>query len=244
MSTEERRAELLGAAVAEDLQPGEQAELDALLAGDPTARAELAELRESAALMGALGGTWDEPELPAGLAGRVRATTVEAEPVPEPGELASASASGSGPAAPVARRRSWLLAAAAACVAAGVAGTLALQAVADAPVAGPPGTLGAVEEIDFRGEPAGVVVEAALVAHTWGTETVLDIDGLTVGASYAVVVVAGDGTELDSGTFLGSEVPVVCRMNAALLREEVVRVEIRDAAGGVVMAADAPPARG
>ena len=237
MSTQDRRAELLGAAAADDLQPGEQAELDALLAADPTAGAELAELRESAALLHGLGGDWEEPELPAGLAGRVATATADAEP--EAGEQPT-----SAPAVPAARRRSWLLAAAAACVAAGVAGTLAVQAVVGAPVTGPPGTLGAVEEIDFRGEPAGVVVEAALVAHTWGTETVLDIDGLTVGASYVVVVVAGDGTELDSGTFIGSEVPVVCRMNAALLREDVARVEIRDAAGGLVMAADPPPARG
>lgn len=109
------------------------------------------------------------------------------------------------------------------------------------PPAGAPGTLGAVEHVDFLGEPAGVAVDGDLVAHTWGTETLLTIDGLPVGEVYAVVVVDRDGVEHHSGTFLGSTVTIACAMNAAALREDVASVVIRDDDGGVVAAAQAPP---
>lgn len=84
------------------------------------------------------------------------------------------------------------------------------------------------------------VLAGDLVAHTWGTETVLEIAGLPAGERYAVVLVARDGDVYQSGTFLGSEVTIDCRMNAALLRPDVADVEIRDDEGVVVGVAHAP----
>ncbi|MBO0598827.1 hypothetical protein I2485_09225, partial [Nesterenkonia sp. E16_7] len=143
----------------------------------------------------------------------------------------------------------------AACVAIGVVGTLGVQTVLDsddaAPGApadglvaeeplGPPGELGAQEPVSFSDPGAGVEVDGALVAHTWGTETVLEIDGLTPGEAFTVVLVGADGEEIESGSFLGSEVPVDCRMNGAVLREDVQRLEIRDDAGQAITAAALP----
>lgn len=73
-----------------------------------------------------------------------------------------------------------------------------------------------------------------------GTEAVIDAEGLTVGATYRVVFIGGDGTEFPAGEMLGSEVAIHCRLNAAVLREDTVRVEIRDATSGVVASADLP----
>ncbi|MBO0594464.1 hypothetical protein I2487_02210 [Nesterenkonia sp. E16_10] len=137
----------------------------------------------------------------------------------------------------------------------GVVGTLGVQTVLDsddaAPGApadglvaeeplGPPGELGAQEPVSFSDPGAGVEVDGALVAHTWGTETVLEIDGLTPGEAFTVVLVGADGEEIESGSFLGSEVPVDCRMNGAVLREDVQRLEIRDDAGQAITAAALP----
>ncbi|MBE1513909.1 hypothetical protein [Nesterenkonia halotolerans] len=161
------------------------------------------------------------------------------------------------------RRRTVLLAAAS--VAIGVAATLGVQTVLDsgpadtgsdpapefvaAQPSGTPGELGVQEPVSFT-EPdlAGgdaesdpeVAVEGALVAHTWGTETVLEITGLPVGSSYSVVLVGEDGEEIESGSFLGSELPVECRMNGAVLREDVDRLEIRAEDGTALTAAELP----
>ena len=116
---------------------------------------------------------------------------------------------------------------------------MALPAIDSTPN-GPPGTLGAIEAIDLRNEPTGTTIDADVVAHTWGTEAVLDATGLEVGATYAVILVGADGTEFSAGAMLGSAVPIHCRVNAAVMREDVVRLEIRDAEAGIVAAAELP----
>ena len=109
---------------------------------------------------------------------------------------------------------------------------------------GDPGTLGAVEPVDFQGEPVGVEIDGSVVAHTWGTETLLTVNGLPSGEFYSVVVVDAAGEDVGSGTFLGSEVEINCAVNAAALREEVTSVEIRGLGGDVVASAALPRVEG
>ncbi|KUG59088.1 hypothetical protein [Nesterenkonia jeotgali] len=325
----QRRAELLGAAAADDLSPAERQELDAMCAEDPMLAQELRELREiSAALPGSL-DAWSQAQPPESLRERVIAEVTARESqrdgagrapaqpdrnaasqgaaaspaaAPQGAEHAAASPAaapqgaepddaepgfakrrdaerqhtaqhpqeqsaqptpqptrpGAHGAAASSRRRSRLRQslALAACVALGVAGTLGVQAildtdsdaqdpdeagglVAEEPL-GPPGELGSQEPVSFTDPSAGVVVDGSLIAHTWGTETVLLIDGLPVGEAFTVVLIGEDGQEIESGSFLGSEVPVDCRMNGAVLREDVQRLEIRDETGGEVTAAALP----
>lgn len=305
----QRRAELLGAAAADDLSPAERQELDAMCAEDPMLAQELRELREiSAALPGSL-DAWRQAQPPESLRERVIAEVTaresqrdgagrapaqpdrnaasqgaepdDAEPDDaEPGFAKRRDAErkqsaqhpqehpvqptpqqtrrGAHGAAAPSRSRSRLRQslALAACVALGVAGTLGVQAildtdsdaqdpdeagglVAEEPL-GPPGELGSQEPVSFTDPRAGVVVDGSLIAHTWGTETVLLIDGLPVGETFTVVLIGEDGQEIESGSFLGSEVPVDCRMNGAVLREDVARLEIRDETGGEVTAAALP----
>ncbi len=224
----DRRAELIAAALAGELTPEEGAELDALRAGDPTIDAEFAALSDVAGALPAV-GRWDDVEPSASLAARIAAIS-----------------DGGTPDAPVApirssrRMRPLLLAVgAAACIGVGVSGGLLLSAPPRA-VEGPPGTLGAVEDVAFEGAPESVEIDGALVAHTWGTETVLTVEGLDAGAAFTVVVVGEDGGEFASGTFLGSTVPIDCRLNAAVLREDVAAVAIRSIDGGQIAVAEVP----
>jgi len=224
----DRRAELVAAAASDDLNPDEARELALLRATDPSIDVEIAELR---AMIGDLGDTpWDSSEPDAALRDRVLAIG-EALPAPAP-------------VVPIARGRRWAVGLAlAACVAGGAViggGAVGLLDGDDGPRPGAPGVLGALEHIDFSGEPAGVSIDGSLVAHTWGTETILEVAGLPAGESYSVVLVGADGASVDSGTFFGSTVTIDCRMNAALDRPEVDAVEIRDMSGAVVAAAELP----
>lgn len=277
----DRRAELIAAALADDLDPGERAELDRLEAHDPTVATELAELR---GLLGWIGDTDLGPVDPRDLAVGVAPDAEAAEAadaaalrdrvlggLADPGtagttpdrEEAPATVRG-GPRAPADeaavpsgasgtsrwRTRALALAAAAGLVL-GVGGSRLVDALTDDPtleqaqeadeVTGPPGTLGAVEPLSVPGVPAGSEVEAAFVAHTWGTETLLEIDGLDMGETYEVVLIGSDGTEFESGTFIATPERVVCRMNAAVLREDVQTLEIRDVEGHLDLTVDVPP---
>ncbi|RIJ61526.1 hypothetical protein DZG02_06580, partial [Clavibacter lycopersici] len=134
-----------------------------------------------------------------------------------------------------------LIAGAAACLALGAVGGAFLATPRAEVATGPAGTLGAVEDVTFAGAPAGVDVEGDVVAHTWGTETVLSIDGLPAGDAFSVVVLDATGGEHASGTMLGSSVRIDCRLNADVLREDAASVEIRDAAGDRIAVAELPP---
>lgn len=254
-----RHEALIAAALAGDLTAAEEAELAALDAAHPDTAAERADME---ALVARLEGVdaWDEVEPSAELAARIgEVGSVEPERAPTVAPAASTPAAGwddepapavapvprpSAPASLDARRRRRrlllpLAAGAAACLAIGVGiGAAAFGDRTTPVVQGPPGTLGAVEDVDFVDAASGLSIEGALVAHTWGTETVLTIDGLPAGESFTVVVVDEDGTEHASGTMLGSDVTIDCRLNAAVLREDVAAVEIRTESGEEIAHAD------
>jgi hypothetical protein len=247
----DRRAELIAAALSGELTSEEGAELDALRAADPSVDAEFAEL---SALVGGLPAVerWEHVAPSAALAARVAAIDADAPPAATPApDLAAvteqrpdAPIPSEAPVTPIRSSRRGLrplllLVGAAACVAVGLGGGALLAAPRGA-VEGPPGTLGAIEEVDFAGAPASVEIDGALVAHTWGTETVLTVDGLAQGAAFTVVVVGEDGAEYESGAFLGSSVPIDCRLNAAVLREDVAAVAIRSLEGGQIAVAEVP----
>lgn len=225
---DDRRAELIAAAVRGELSDAETEELRLLAASDPTVEPEIAALRRTADRV-AVFDDWATDRPDEALRARILAA-VDAE-----------AAGDAPPVAPAPSRRVWWLASgAAACIAIGAVGAVTVLNVESRPPSGPPGTLGAVEHIEFAGVPSGVTLNGDLVAHTWGTETILEIAGLPAGERYEVVLVGRDGDLYDSGTFLGSEVTIDCRMNAAVLRGDVADVEIRDDVGTVVGVAHAP----
>lgn len=221
--TADRRAELIAAAASSDLSPGEAAELDALRLADSSIDVEIAELR--AAIRALDGLHWDDSAPGAGL--RDRVVAIDTAPV-----------------VTLAPRRRWIIGlGAAACILAGVGLGLGAGALAPSgagPQPGAPGALGALEHVEFEGQSSDVSIDGSLVAHTWGTETILEIDGLAAGDSYSVVLIGPGGESFDSGSFLGSSVTIDCRMNAAVERPDVDSVEIRDASGTVVAAAELP----
>jgi hypothetical protein len=255
-----RRDELLGAALADELTPQEREELDALLRDDPTARAELEGAAEAAhaldvVRLGSHGRfSWTDAEPPAGLRDRVLAaaatqlsgrSTAE-RPTPVPGPVVPLSRR-TGTTSGRRRRVHRLLAAAAAVVllVAGVGGGLGLAAWLDRPAQGPAGTLGALEPVSFTGVPAGVDVTASVVAHTWGTETVFtEISGLPVGSTYEVVLVAGNGAEVATGSFEAVAGPVNCRMTNATMRPDVRAISVRADDGTEVMRSALPEVEG
>ncbi|PPF59329.1 hypothetical protein C5C13_06195 [Clavibacter michiganensis] len=248
LEPDDRRGELIAAALADDLSPAETAELAAMRAADPTIDEEIALLGGlPSAIRGV--GAWQEAEPSDELArrvgliadGRSEAEPTAATPTTTPADRsvdldARRAHRGSRP-----RRTALLIAGAAACLAIGAAGGAFLATPRADVATGPAGTLGAVEGVSFAGAPAGVDVEGEVVAHTWGTETLLTVDGLTVGDSYSVVVVDAAGEEHPSGTMLGSAVRIDCRLNADVLRQDAASVEIRDAAGDRVAVAELPP---
>ncbi|MBM7389922.1 hypothetical protein JOE37_002916 [Clavibacter michiganensis] len=259
---DDRRGELIAAALADDLSPAESAELARMRAADPTIDEEIALL---GGLPGAIRGvgSWQRAEPSAELARRIEriadgrgeaATTADAVTPTQIGTRTDAtkSADADRPAdldahratrgtPPRRRRTALLIAGAAACLALGAVGGAFLATPRADVATGPAGTLGAVEDVTFQGAPAGVDVEGDVVAHTWGTETVLSVDGLPAGDSFSVVVVDAAGGEHPSGTMLGSAVRIDCRLNADVLRQDAASVEIRDAAGDRVAVAELPP---
>lgn len=244
------REYLVVAALAGELDETGRRDLDAACAADPSLLQELTELRELTGRLDAADLTWEEPGMPPGLPDRVRTAVHEESSGAHRAARESTARPDSPPSAPAppdiddarisSRRRrasrpvlTYLAAAAALLVVGGVIGTAVTDRL-QGPPTGPPGTLGAVEEVSFSTSPDGSVVDAALVAHTWGTETLLEVDGLPVGASFEVVLVREDGVEVSSGTFLGAEQLITCQLNAAVLREDVAELQVRDVTGAVV----------
>ncbi|MET0303719.1 MAG: hypothetical protein ABW040_06690 [Microbacteriaceae bacterium] len=242
----DRRVELIAAAAADALHASETVEFDALVTADPSVADEVVRLRADLAAVSAL-RTWrsDAPSdaLRARIAGIPDAEgasdaerAADAERAPGESRIAAVT--------PLRPRRRGILTVvgAAACLAAGAGLALGAQAALTAPPSGPPGTLGAVEHVDFAGEPDGTTVDGDLIAHTWGTETLLRIDGAAAGESFSVVVIDLEGREYDSGTFIGSTVTIVCQVNAAVLRDDVASVEIRTEGGDRIATAVVPTA--
>ncbi|WP_186307687.1 hypothetical protein [Microbacterium sp. 1.5R] len=219
---DERIEELIAASVAGELSELESGELAQLTRVHPWIADEITRLRDVAERAGRAGIDWEDPVVTAALRERVLGE-IAVEPSVEPR-----------------RRMPWgALLLGAACLTVGLGIGSALPGVLSAPPSGPPGTLGAYEPLIVT-ESAGIDVDADLVAHTWGTEAVLDLDGLTAGETYRVVFVGEDGTEFPAGEMRGSEVPIHCRLNAAVLREQTVRLEVRSEESAVIASADLP----
>lgn len=261
-----RREELIAAALAGELTAAEEREFAAACASDPTMRADLDEIRDTAELLSDAGLSWREEQPSADLGDRIMAATdaptsrsaptSRTAPVPEehdqaPTAVDTRAEESQGPPPPSGspHRSGWgpggrsllMLAASVALVLLGAVGVLGLQALtSDSPPEGPPGTLGAVESVEFERAPAGSTIEASVVAHTWGTETILTADGLPTGRTYEIVLVSRGGEEMASGTFIGSEQPVNCTVNAALLREDVAEVRIKDSDGRALTTSTLP----
>lgn len=101
--------------------------------------------------------------------------------------------------------------------------------------AGPP-----QERLTVATTETAVDAQASLVAHTWGTEVKLVLTGLDAGEEYRVTFIDRQGDRVDAGTFIGvDDRPVVCDMNAAVLRPNATRMEVASSEG-VVVAADLP----
>ncbi|GAA2076609.1 hypothetical protein GCM10009821_14910 [Aeromicrobium halocynthiae] len=221
---QDRLAELLGAAAAGELTDAETAELDAWAAADPAVARERRATLEAAALVDS--SWWRREDPPADLEDVVVAAT------------------GRGARSRARRSRVRLAVAAAALVAAGSAGTIAVDALTGGPPEGPPGTLGAYEPVTFDAPADEARVGAEVVAHTWGTEAVLEVEGLVEGASYEVIFLDDEGRRRSAGAFLGSAVPIDCRVNAAVLREDVRELVITTDDGQVVRSAELPAVTG
>lgn len=104
-----------------------------------------------------------------------------------------------------------------------------------------PGPSGPPQEVlAVATSSTAVDAQASLVAHTWGTEVKLVMTGLDAGAEYSVTFIDRDGQRVPAGTFIGvNDRPVVCDMNAAVLRPDATRLEVASA-GEVVIEADLP----
>jgi Putative zinc-finger len=159
---------------------------------------------------------------------------IDEDPVP-PGDLEESTL------APIleeihsARRRSrrfhWSgLAAAAICVVAiGLAGFVGLLEPAVA-----------LEPLSFSVAP-GMKVEGHLIEHARGTEIRLEVSGSRDGQTHRVTLVTEDEERVDSGTFIGiGERTLRGTFNAALLREDADRLEVRTAGGELVFFAKLP----
>lgn len=94
------------------------------------------------------------------------------------------------------------------------------------------------ETVAFQQAPPGVDASGRLIAHTWGTEIQLIVTGLVDGQSYRADFYSEDGTEFPGGAFIGVSGPMVCNLNAAILRPEVTLLRITTDEGEPVLEAD------
>lgn len=225
---DDRWAELAAAALAGELSAAEEVEFDELRRSDPARAEEYAHLEDLTGRLRQGDVGWVAPRDGGELFARIESSLGVPAPVPH--------------AAPRERQRRWVTpVVAAACLVGGVVIGVNGVGLFDSSVpSGPPGTLGALERIAVSDDRDGVDVSAEVVAHTWGTEAYLEATGLDVGATYELVFVGVDGAEFSAGEVLGSEVPIVCRLNAAVLRGDAVRMELRDTGEAVIAHADLP----
>src|SRR5215203_6145126 len=98
-----------------------------------------------------------------------------------------------------------------------------------------------VEPVPFSGVAPGMEVEGNLIAHAWGTEIRLVVSGLRDGQTHRVTLVSQDGERVNAGTFIGiGDKQLRCTFNAALLRKEADRLEVRTPGGEPVFFAKLP----
>lgn len=133
----------------------------------------------------------------------------------------------------VSSRRAVVIAAAAAAIGAIGGAVVADVADDDEPTTSEPPT----EALQFSREaalPEGVTLSGRTINHTWGVELLLDTDGFPIGEPYQIVYIDNADVEIEAGGFIGSEIAIHCRCNAALLRADIDAIEIRDARQQVV----------
>jgi Putative zinc-finger len=95
------------------------------------------------------------------------------------------------------------------------------------------------DELSFSEVPSGVEVEGDLIARAWGTEIRLVASGLRKGQTHRVTLVSEDGERVDAGTFRGTgDKPLSGTFNAALLRKDAARLEVRTPDGELVFVAE------
>jgi Putative zinc-finger len=98
----------------------------------------------------------------------------------------------------------------------------------------------ALEPLSFSVAP-GMEVEGHLIKHDGGTEIRLAVSGLRDGQTYRVTLVSEDGERVNSGTFIGiGDKPLRCTLNAAMLREDADRLEVRTSGGEPMFFAKLP----
>lgn len=92
------------------------------------------------------------------------------------------------------------------------------------------------EALVFDVERGVEVLEGDLINHTWGVEVELLVADVVPGGVYEVELVATDGRTVDAGSFLGvDDRPVDCRMNAAILRDDVTALRVLGPDGAPVL---------
>src|SRR5215204_3948420 len=97
-----------------------------------------------------------------------------------------------------------------------------------------------VEPVPFSVAP-GMEVEGHLIEHDSGTEIRLVVSGLRDGQTYRVTLVSEDGERVNSGTFIGiGDKQLRYTFNAALLRKDADRLEVRTAGGESMFFAKLP----
>ncbi|WP_119069326.1 zf-HC2 domain-containing protein [Rubrobacter indicoceani] len=215
-----RCRELLGASLlgGAGLTTTEREELDRHLAGCPACRREEVELRETAKMLSDGGAR------------------TEADPSPDLEDRVVARVLGGSGRRSGSERYAIPAAAAIFAVFVGVGVLLAFL-----PDGGDPG-LGDTEEISFPDAPQGIASDGAVIAHTWGTEVIMELSGLEDGEVYTVTVERRDGTTVESGTFIGTGASEIeCEMNAAVLRQNARAVLISDSDGRPVMRSELEP---
>ncbi len=95
-----------------------------------------------------------------------------------------------------------------------------------------------LEAVAVTVERVGLSAEADLVDHTWGVEVKLTATGFEAGRRYRVSVLGRDGTRYPAGGFVGTgRRPMLCNLNASVLRERASGFEVRGPSGQVVASA-------
>lgn len=86
-------------------------------------------------------------------------------------------------------------------------------------------------------EPAEA--DAALIAHSWGTELQLTAAGLRDGGLYRVMFEDTSGEVIGAGTFIGTGAqPIECNLTVGILRPSVTSFLVTTATGEPVLRAD------
>lgn len=206
--------ESLGAYALDLLSPHERLAVDAHLAGCPSCRAVLADLRPAATAL-----TTADPD---------RVTDPTPHPPPDLADAIVARVRAE-------RRRTsrrWALPVAAAAVAVAT-GFGAGWWAHPSPPAVP------LEPVAVRTEAAGVQASASLVPHTWGVEVKLSGSGFAAGAVYRVYVTDLAGRRVPAGEFIGTgAAPMVCNLNTSLLRANADGFVVVTATGERVLWSD------